>query len=245
MTGTECIIIGVEHQDRESYTSGHLLRILNAILPGVILIELDSSFFTPDHRLRQWHDDSLEDVALKQYVRDHPEVLLRPYDIEGRNDFYRQNRSFRQEKELFDSINQLCDSEDLPDEVMGLWNQVCSHYRARDEFRSRGVRAVNSFECDWAIAQKRWFSNMAILRIIERTPQLHQYRTFWSLMGSFEVKREYQMSRNIARYCNEFCGYRIVVLCGLEHRTFLRRSFPYADINSKVELREYWDYYVA
>ena len=125
---------------------------------------------------------------------------------------------------------------------MDLWNQVCSHYRARDEFRSRGVRAVNSFECDWAIAQKRWFSDMAILGIIERTPQLHQYRTFWNLMRSFEVKREYQMSRNIAQYCNEFSGRRIVVLCGLEHRTFLRRSFPYADIDSKVELREYWEY---
>jgi len=59
-------IIGVEHQDREGYTSGHLLRILNAILPGVILIELDSSFFTHDHRLRQWHDDALEEVTCRR-----------------------------------------------------------------------------------------------------------------------------------------------------------------------------------
>lgn len=239
---TECVIIGTEHEEREGYSSSDLLQILHTLIPKVILLELDSSFFTEDHKLRQFHNDSLEDMALKPFITDHPEVDLRPFDIEGRNDFYVQHQSFDKERALFDEMNDLYNSGVLCEDARNLWDQLCSHYQRRDEFRSRGVRAINSFECDWAIIKKRCFSDLAVARIIEMTPQLHEYCAFWHVEKSFERKREYEMSRHMGRYCTEYSGFRIVVLCGLEHRGSLRLNFPFVDIDGDVELREYWEY---
>ncbi len=66
---------------------------------------------------------------------------------------------------------------------------------------------------------------------------------YWELERSFQAKRDQEMTRNIARYGNEFMGQRLAVICGGEHRNYLRRSFLFVDIEGPAVLKECWDYF--
>ena len=242
MPSTECVIIGAEHQETESYQVSDLLHAINRVKPHVVLVELDSSFFDNDGRLLHFCPDSLEDQAIKGYLAERPGVVLRPYDIEGRNQFYAEHRALKLEQALFTELGQMAEAQQLAGESLQLWSEIKSFLRKRDRFRNDGIKAVTGFECDFVVAQKRWFVDMAIARILEQTEGLKNYQEFWNLYKSFERKREYQMSRNILKYCTEFNGRRLLALCGLEHRSALRLNFPFDELHSQVKLREYWHY---
>jgi len=50
------------------------------------------------------------------------------------------------------------------------------------------------------------------------------------------------MLRNIRRLASEFAGARIVVLCGFEHRYYLRSHLYDWQEEPGYRVREYWEY---
>lgn len=74
------------------------------------------------------------------------------------------------------------------------------------------------------------------------THALKEFEAFGTLADDFWARRNEEMTRNIIRHSKEFRGQRIVVLCGYEHRYYLRKRPREQEPKENFVLREYWTY---
>ena len=236
---SEIIIVGTVHKETQSFTSSDLLTILKSVRPDVILCELDSSFFTKEFKFEHLFG-GLEEIAICEYMKTSP-VMIRPYDIEGRNDFYRKNDTFNLEKQFFNKVSDLAGMKKLGTDSQEILNQVRDCFKKRDVYLRATPRRINSFQCDEEVAQK-WFAvDLGYAEIIRRTPELRAFKDFQANTRTFELQRNNAMVRNIVKFAQEFQGKRILVVCGFEHRHYLRISLNFHQPSSFI-VNEYWDY---
>lgn len=236
---TEIIIIGTLHQEKPSFTSKNLVDILKKVRPDVILIELDSSFFTADFQLKKYYPNSLEDQAIKELLTIYP-VKLRPFEIEGRNEFYKKTNYFNQEDLLFEKINELNKTNQLSRQSKNLWKKMRYYLRQRDKWSNKKPEEINSFACDAVLNQKNWYLDQGTAQLIKITPQLEPFTEFSNMSGSFWIVRNDAMIQNIKRYAKEFPGQRLVVITGFEHRYYLRSHLTH-DIPSTFMVKEFYE----
>lgn len=238
-TTTEVIIIGTVHKNTEAFKANDLTAILTRVKPDIILCEYDSSFFTKDFQYVR-NFGGLEQTAVISYMKDH-QVALRPYDIEGRNEFYRANNSFEREDAMLKNIHELAKSNKLNSESQKIFEQIHKCMSERDRFLTAAPRDINSFECDRILAQKTYAMDFGYSEIIHRNPELAEFQDFWNRYAAFESERNLAMIKHIEEWANEYRGKRIVVLCGFEHRHRLRFGLRISS-KSPISLKEYWEF---
>lgn len=236
---TEIVIIGTVHKETNSFKTNDLVTILMRVMPDIILCEYDHSFFTKDFQFVR-NFGGLEQTSVISYAKNH-QVLLRPYDIEGRNEFYSASKSFEREDSLIKGIRELARGNKLDSESQKVLDQIRKCMSDRDRFLAASPRDINSFECDRVLAQKTFAMDFGYSEIIHRNLDLFEFSEFWNNYVSFESRRNLEMIRNIEHWAGEFKGKRIVVLCGFEHRHQLRLGLR-IHAKSSASLKEYWEY---
>ena len=112
----------------------------------------------------------------------------------------------------------------------------------RDAIGKSDPLTINSFQADSAINEKQWLMNEGIPEIVRLTPGLKDSEAFWSLSRAYWIRRNDEMLRNIRRFAAEFEGKRLVVLCGFEHRYYLRSRLSDAGEPPGYVVKEYWEY---
>ncbi len=236
---TEVIVVGTVHEETKAYTSLGLLAILKTVHPDVILCEYDSSFFTIDFKFRRYFG-GLEDSAICDYMKTE-QVILRPYDIEGRNEFYRKHDVFNLQAKFSGHVSELAEKGKLNAESQEILKNIYECFKKRDAFGAENPRRINSFDCDRVLTEKSFVMDSGYSEIIRLTPELQGDNDFWVLFRSFELHRNNTMVKNIEKYAQEFQGKRILVVCGFEHRHFLRRHLKFSQALT-FTVREYWEY---
>ncbi len=236
---TEVIVVGTVHKETKAYTALDLLTILKTVHPDVILCELDSSFFTNDFKFRHLFG-GLEESAVCEYMKTE-QVILRPYDIEGRNEFYRKHETFNLENKFFGHVLELAKNGKLNSESQETLKIIYECFKKRDIYGNANPRRINSFDCDRELAEKWFARDLGYSEIIRRTPELQIYNDFHALTRSFEFQRNNTMVKNIVNYTQAFQGKRILVVCGFEHRHFLRINLNFSQ-NPSFTVKEYWEY---
>jgi hypothetical protein len=98
------------------------------------------------------------------------------------------------------------------------------------------------YSADTAINDKQWLMNQGIPEIMRLTPGLRGCEAFWNESRAYWVLRNNEMLRNIRRLAMEFAGKRLVVLCGYEHRYYLRSHLYDWDEQPGYVVKEYWEY---
>lgn len=236
---TEVIVVGTVHQNSNEYTSDDLLKIFKAVRPDVILCERDSSFFTADFKFNHLFG-GLEETAICDYMKTG-QVMLRPYDIEGRNEFYRKHDTFSLEDKFYRQVRDLSKNGKLSLASQEIFNAMIECFKKRDTYGKANPRRINSFECDQALAEKWYAIDFGYSEIIRQTPELQTYTEFHLQSRLFELQRNNAMVSNIASHIRTFQGKRILVVCGFEHRHFLRIQLNFMQAPS-FSVKEYWDY---
>jgi hypothetical protein len=239
---TEMIVIGTVHKGTPNFTKDHLLRILERLNPAVILFEVDTSFIDKQtsQLLTQYRKLSLEAEAVTAF-QDKFHVPLRPYDIEGRNRIYEQRHYFELQKELSEALGDLARQNKLGPEAKILFEEVAAAGRIVDALAQDRPEVINSTGCDAAIEHKHK-SLSHIRKIIELTPSLARFADHAQFTAEFWDKRNTTMAANILDQAKDFSGGRVVVLCGFEHRYYLRRLLKAAESKPGISLREFWSY---
>jgi hypothetical protein len=236
------VVVGTVHGATPRFSVDTLVAILDRVGPAVILVELDSSFLDDSSRIRpEYQAISLENVAATRFSTRTGTPLL-PYDIEGRNRIYQQQDYFARQRRLSETIGQLDGRGTLVPEAKGLLRELDDLSAIRDAIGADRAVVINSAASDTAIRQKQEYSYAGLRRIIELTPGLGEFVDFWRWAGEFWIRRNETMHATIVRIAARFPGRRIVVLCGYEHRYYLRSLLRPDDSAGSLRLREYWDY---
>ena len=239
---TEIIVIGTVHYDTDNFNSDSLLNIIKTISPGLILIEADTSYFTSDFEFEKDISTSfLETRAITKY-KENNNVILRPYDIEKRDDFL--NNYERREKEIsfFSMLDMLYSAGNLPSETENLLLSLITTMETAEFLSLSTPYNINKTESDSLIREINYYTYDGIRDIIESTPDLQEYKTYWDENYDFWISRNDVMVEKIIHFTEEFKGNRIIVLCGFSHKPYIKDGLVESGNRADLILKEYWEY---
>jgi hypothetical protein len=239
---TTIVVVGTVHNKTDNFTVRTLCDIMERVKPDLILVELDSSFLTPSMSIKpEFLRISLENEAVAQYQKDHG-VPIRPYDIEGRNKIYQSHNYFKLQQDLSKALNQAFHDNLLTGESAIVLEAIDRFDDIGRSFGSESARILNSNPCDVAMESKQFYAGDGMVRIVSSVPLLKQFEEFAVFRRDFWIQRNEAMVANILYWASLQHHRTILVLCGYEHRYYLRHGLKSHRGPDAFILREYWSY---
>jgi hypothetical protein len=239
---TSIVVVGTVHNGTERFTNDSLFNIIKRVHPDLILMELDSSFFTPSMTLKsEFQQITLETSVLTKYMNSN-KVMIRPYEIEGRNKIYQDNKYFEQQKELSKALNQATRHNLIQGESKLLFEAIIRFDDITQAFASDFPNVINSYSCSVVMDSKQYYANEGMIKIVASIPSLNQFISFATFKRDFWVKRNETMVKKIIGWKNLLQPKIILILCGFEHKYYLINSLKNQSIANNFKLREYWTF---
>lgn len=241
---TVLYIVGTAHEERSYINSDSIYNILFKLKPDVILIELDSTFFTDDFRfdLKKYPDllSTNENIGVENYHSRH-NVDLRPFEMTGRNEYYRESHYFENQNKMFGEIHKLYKNYKLSKKDTEDFELILYGLEVGNSVTFHSVQELNSDLSMkfWSMRHKILFPKM--VSIVENEPELHHWVDFAKEWEEFWHRRNAVMADNIRKIATEYKNKCIVVLVGNEHKPFLL-DLLLPDVSTDFIIREYWTY---
>ena len=238
---TEVIIIGTVHYETDNFTPDSLYNIFTKITPNVILLESDASYLTEDFKLRPGYEDiANETKAVTKYLM-NSNPLLRPYDLENRDQFLFSTNRRRTERAFFDDLSDLYDEGKLTPDAIQLTDDLITNMSDAQSMTLSTPFNINRDENREIIEKINYYDFEAVSKIIEMTPALSSYGNYWKEVNDFWLMRNDAMIENIKNYVKDFSGSRIVVLCGFAHKPYLLEGLSSLSKNGDIVIKNYWE----
>jgi hypothetical protein len=242
----EVCIIATTHDINDFSNPRILDSILQVIKPDLILVEMDSTFFTPDFYYdtigRPYlvipESSSVETITTHNYKKENPEVDIRPYDISMRNDYYRQQDYFNTKPAMYQDIFRYASGgsnseRDYRDFMLLAVSLHCINNLNITSLAELNAESTTSL----TFLQNMVYMNSAI-NLTESIDSLRKYQDFAKWQKDFWETRNAKMVENIIRVSE---GYeRIVVLTGNLHKYHLVLGLSSDHLN--IKLKEFWEY---
>ena len=216
-------LIGTAHEQTSYINPDSLTAALTKIKPDVILIELEQKHFTKEY------DFNVSEYALKDYLTTNENIAsyaykqkhgtqLRPFDIEGRHEFYEKENYREQENAMFNEMISLYKSNQLSDDCKVDFEVLLAALSSYSALNFRSLQEANSDVAMKFLALKNKVDFELMMSIVKQTKQLVKWVGFAQLRKTYWDKRNMAMAENILRYTTEFNGKRVVVLVGNDHK---------------------------
>jgi len=239
---TRIIVVGTVHVPTYNFDSDTLLSILNNIRPDVILVESDSSYLTRDFQLKEDIKYSFpETSAITNYLQTN-RVQLRPYDINGRDFFLNDRERKRNERSFFNDIEYLSMNDKLNSDAINILNKILAMMSTSREMAFERSTYINSPEGSKKIDTINYYSYTGLSQLINSTPELSQYRSYWDEENNYWEKRNNVMLENIISYAKFFEGNTIVVFCGFAHKNLLKNGLLKNADEGNFEVMEFSEF---
>ena len=212
-------IIGSVHEATKNYTADDLYQKLCEIKPDIILFEFPM----------EWEKDlqarinygvktkNVESIAFEKFAATH-DVIVKPYDIEGRNSYYMKTKYFEKEEQLSKAYDTYFKSSNPNPAAVAYKKLLRKNGRIQREWDKKSLSEINSPACDIVTEAYINISHTAFLAVLELVPELTPYKAGHQRMQNYEVKRNKAMVKNILDYNRQYDNKSIVVLCGYYHR---------------------------
>lgn len=242
----EVCIIATTHEINDYCNPRILDSILYAIKPDLILVEMDSSFFTPDFYydttsrpyLAVPKTSSVEIIATHHYKIRNPEVDIRPYDVSNRNDYYRQQDYFSMKPAMYQDIFKHASSGIVSERDYRDFMLLAVSLHCINNLNIISLVELNSEStANFTYLQNLVYMNSAI-NLTESIDSLMKYKDFAKWQKEFWDIRNARMIENIINVSE---GYeRVVVLTGNLHKYYLVMGLSSDHIS--FQLKEFWEY---
>ncbi len=241
---TTLCIIGTAH-DSSAYINPQAIYVaLEQVRPDVILCELEREFFTDDFRydLEKYPDllSTNENISTYRYQQQN-RTLLRPYEIEGRNEYYRTTDYFEKEQEMFSAMMQAYRDTTLTPASGDEWERFLKTVELFDVMARNSLREINTELYVRYSESKNLIVNETLTSVARRDfPEwldaAVEHQAFWD-------RRNAAMAENILAWCSEFPGKTLVVLAGQQHKYQLENLIRQNGHN--IVLKQYWEFGTA
>jgi hypothetical protein len=236
------VVVGTVHNATKYYDVQTLCRIIDRVKPDLLLVELDSSFFTPSMSLKsEFTSISMENKAISVALQSRP-IPVRPYDIEGRNQIYEQHNYFKLQRDLSSALNAAERDSLLGSKAAFLLDAIIRFDDIGAGFGSERPEVINSTACDVAMESKQYYAGEGMVQIVTSVPSLTRFKEFCKFKRDFWIKRNNAMVDNIVSWIKQFRGKTVLVLCGYEHRYFLRMGLKKQAGSETIILKDYWSF---
>ncbi|MBG8555945.1 hypothetical protein [Hymenobacter guriensis] len=236
----QVVIVGTVHKATRRFTPDSVARILQRVQPDLILVELDSSFFTADFELRRPSREN-EALGVALYRQQHP-VPMRPFDYEGRNDFHRQHGLLTKPGEVLALLDGLYKQRRLTPAQGTILDRYYQLTDSANRTSARTPYAINQPAVYALIARRQHMQYQELNAVVQARPELAEYHAFYQLNADFWDTRNQAMAAHILTHIRQHRAQRIVVLVGHFHKYYLLRELAARQQAEGFELREYYSF---
>lgn len=242
---TELCIIRAVHHDTNMYCSDDIVNMLKSIKPDGILLEIYSKYMDENNNIaldRDVLNNWQEFKAALEYKNINGNVQFRPFDLEGRNEIYKEVGYLDTQREVEAAMEKLYKDNKFTDECKFYYELWIKLLEAKLAMVKETPQVVNSDLSMQLVSIEHYYWFKCTEKIIELTPELSAYSNFKKSVSDIWTMRNNAMVNNILKYINDFPGKKLVVLVGAEHKHDL-----YNDLAKKQEvynyvLKEFWEY---
>jgi len=225
LMNSELYVIGTSHKNTNFENTDTLINILNKIKPDVILIELDSSFFTDnfDFDTKEYPDileSSNENNAVYIYKKSH-KVEIRPFDISSRNEFYDKTDFFKKQSSMYSEISELYDKGGLNNCSKHNFELIDFTLNLTDNIKYKSLEELNNLPAQKLTELRQKILYDKTIEIVKSNNLLNKWVEFAELQKNFWIKRNKKMGDNIKKITEFYNNKRIVVFVGATHKYFI------------------------
>jgi hypothetical protein len=238
---TELVIVGTVHRPTRLFNPDSVLRILERVQPELILLELDSSAFTPAFELKTPGREN-EDLAVARYRRLHPGVRLRPFDYEGRNAFSQAHQLQTLPGEVLAQLDGLYQNRQLTPAQGAVLDRYYALTDSLNRYNRQRPGVINRPAVYALAARRQHYQHQQLPALVEARPELSEYRAFCRLYADFWDQRNQAMARHIRQWVQQQRPRRVVVLVGHAHKYYLLRELAPRAAAEGFRLREYYQH---
>lgn len=221
---TELYIIGTVHETTNFENSDTLINILNKIKPNVVLIELDSSFFTNkfDFDIQKYPDilRTNENNATYTYKKSH-KIDIRPFDISGRNEFYKKTNFFTTQSKMFSEISALYDKGKLNECSKNNFDLIGFTLNLTNGVKYNSLKELNSLPAQKLTELRQKIVYDKTIEIVKSNNSLKKWIKFAELQKDYWIKRNTKMVENINEIAKRYDKKKIVIFVGANHKYFI------------------------
>ncbi|MEZ4821866.1 MAG: hypothetical protein R2942_05365 [Ignavibacteria bacterium] len=109
------------------------------------------------------------------------------------------------------------------------------------EMSNSTLTFINSEEGSKNIDTINYYTYEGLKILIEVTPELSQYSSYWKDEYEFWIKRNKAMVNNILDLSEKFKGNKILVLCGFAHKNILLTELKLKSEEYNIEVKSFND----
>ena len=171
---TLVVIVGTIHQPSRNFNPNSVAQMLARIQPDLILVELDSTFFTPAFELKKAPREN-EGLGIVQYRREHRQVPMRPFDYEGRNDFHRRHGILTKPAAVMALLDQLYKRRRLTVEQGTVLD---TYYALTDSLAvvsHQSAYAINQPVVNRMVERRQRYQYQRLNAVVQARPELADY----------------------------------------------------------------------
>jgi len=247
----EIIVVGNVHTPMDRYNADSLYAIMEKVKPDIILHEIDKSFFTKDFKFKDPSKEN-EQNASERYFAKQPQVMLRPFEFEGRNEYRREKGIKQSENPTMRILDSLYSSGKLTEKQRAT---VSEYRRLTEQLNSFGYLSAINFnnpKTDSISKLRQYYQHHEIRKVINEQPVFSQVFVTTTSGKKVSLKEGYNefcdfwdlrnktMAKNILKYAKENPGKKIMVLTGYFHRYYLLEELKKAN-NKNVVIKEFYE----
>lgn len=250
-TNQELFIIGTMHFPSDGINADSIFNVLKKLKPQVILMELDSSAFNKNFKLKINLDEN-EYNAVVNYLKENPQVKIRPIEFEGRDKYRKSIGITPNPGKTFDILSELNKSNRLNEKEKLIWDNFMDYYSNTAQLAKGNLKGLNLSNTDRLIDSLMLYQYIKVKRIVDVRHEFKKLmldakgdsvsiKDHFQDWANFEYNlRNKQMTENTISVIKSFPDKkRFVLLVGFQHRFYIKKELKKR--NPNIEIKEYYN----
>jgi hypothetical protein len=238
---TNVYILGSPHQETTKLKKSDFYTAIKNCKPDLILFELDTIMMEKDFSFPKSLKGYFEVDVVDSLIKKNKKIIVRPFDIEGRNEFFRKNKYYETQNAMFTEIFRLKEKDSLTFENNIILDNFIDLNRVVNNFVQSDLKTINSSPVDYLVKVKMNSLYKNFPHLLSTTKNLEKFKEHLDLDAAFWIKRNNEMANHILKFIELYKGKTIVVITGSFHRYYLKEILQPKEKEYNFRIKEFFE----
>ena len=248
-TKSSVVILGTIHSNTEKINSDSIYEVLSNFKPDIILVELECDAFEKENTLKDDFDgrNSNEIQAVLKYQQQHPDVKIKPAELDGRNTYRKNLGIYSEAGFVFKKIDELHNQGKLSKQELTDYLLLDKYWVMTEEIAKQDLKTINSVRSDKIVDSLMFYQYIKTKELVNNHDDFKNYklissrekadtitfREYYNSWADFEGNfRNEAIAKNVLKYYKENPTKKIILLTGFKHRFYVKKYLANKGLNT-------------
>lgn len=243
------VILGTIHSGANKINSDSIYKVLSDFEPDIILLELESNVFEKENILKKDFDgrNSNEIQAVLAYQQQHPNVAIKPAELEGRNTYRKNLGIYPEAGFVFKKIDELQSLGKLSQQEHSDYSLLDKYWMMTEDIARQDLKTINSIQSDSIVDSLMFYQYIKTKAIVNNHDEFNNYKLvssrsqtdtitfqeYYNNWAGFEGSfRNEAIAKNVLQCHKENPAKKIILLTGFKHRFYVKKYLAKQGLNT-------------